>query len=134
MKGRGILLSLLLLSIVVDLTVLVFVGHIGQTVSWPLGDLGPAVMQDSYSVRSPALELPSGMLGDIPGGYPVYTGVPLYTPVLPCPGWPSASLGLPGLARPVDHTALLAAVLIAIVPVVVLVVLGRHSYGYSKTR
>ena len=38
-------------------------------------------MQDSYYIRSPGLESPFGMIGDIPGGYPLYSGNPLQSDI-----------------------------------------------------
>lgn len=104
-----------------------------QTVSWLFVDLGPAVMQDSYYIRSPGLESPYGMIGDTPGGYPLYSGNPLQS------GYPEdftdSSEILWYLSSPLPNLdTVLLAISFAVVPVAIILVLGRKSYGSTKTQ
>ena len=99
-----------------------------QSSSWPFTDIGPAVMQDSYYIRSPGLESPFGMIGDIPGGYPLYSGNPLQS------GSPENLTDWQFSTPPLDMNAVLLAISFAIVPVVLILILGRRSYGSTKTQ
>ncbi len=133
MKRRRLAPVILLLSLIFNAGVVIHFGI--RTVSlagWFLPSLGPAVIQDSYLGRAPALETLFGAIGDVPGGYPMYTGNPLQmddldrvgswmgTPLRPLP--PQSQIDIP--------TMLLALCMLAI-PVLTIIFLGRRSYGYS---
>jgi hypothetical protein len=91
-------------------------------------------MQDSYYVRSPGLESPYGVVGDIPGGYPIYVGNPLQSSV---PDNVTSSPNVVGWdysdATPEMKTLLLAIVFV-IAPITLILILGRRSYGSTKTQ
>jgi len=102
--------------------------------SWLFWDLGPAIMQDSYYIRAPGLESPYGIIGDVPGGYPFYSGNPLQ---------PYLSENLTESSNPVSWNLTTAsynlnevilAISFAIVPLAIILVLGRRSYGSTKTQ
>jgi len=108
--------------------------HTDLTSSWFFTDLGPAVMQDSYYIRAPGLESPYGIIGDIPGGYPLYSGNPLqaglhdnYTTPIGSTVWQY------GPPIPNMNTVILA-IIFAAVPVALILILGRRSYGSTKTQ
>jgi len=91
-------------------------------------------MQDSYYIRAPGLESPYGMIGDVPGGYPLYSGNPLQAEL---PGNLTDSSELPGwqFSSPVPNmNAVLLAITFAVVPIVLILILGRRSYGSTKTQ
>lgn len=92
-------------------------------------------MQDSYSNRAPALESPFGMIGDIPGGYPLYVGCPLQSnpPETLSPWIPSCDFGAWNLLTE-NIEMLLTALLISLIPLLVILVLGRKSFGSAKTQ
>jgi hypothetical protein len=102
---------------------------------WPFYDLGPAVIQDSFYMRAPGLESPFGIIGDIPGGYSLYTGNPLQT---------SSQETLTGIlgvqedwmvTHPIyDVITVVVALLFAVVPFFAIIIIGRRSYGSSKTQ
>ena len=105
-----------------------------QSSSWLFSDLGPAVMQDSYYIRAPGLESPYGMIGDIPGGYPLYSGNPLQSDS-PENLTDSSDLIDWQLSAPaLDMNAVLLAISFAVVPVALILILGRRSYGSTKTQ
>ena len=91
-------------------------------------------MQDSYYIRAPGLESPYGMIGDIPGGYPLYSGNPLQS------GSPENltdsidSVDWQFTAPALDMNTVLLAISFAIVPVALILILGRRSYGSTKTQ
>jgi hypothetical protein len=103
--------------------------------NWPFFDLGPAVIQDSFYMRAPGLESPFGMIGDVPGGYSLYTGNPLQT-------GPSDNLtGFLGVQDEwlINHphsdvSIIVLAILFAVIPFIVIIILGRRSYGSTKTQ
>jgi len=106
----------------------------GNLGSWLFWDLGPAIMQDSYYIRAPGLESPYGIIGDVPGGYPLYSGNPLE---------PYFSENLTGNSNPVNWNltpasyslnAMMLAISFAILPLAVILILGRRSYGSTKTQ
>jgi hypothetical protein len=84
--------------------------------------LGPAVIQDSNLGRAPALESPFGLIGDLPGLYSIYHGNPLQ-------GSEEISV-----VPTQNSEMLLFALLFGIVPVILVLFLGRRSYGSSKTQ
>ncbi|MCJ7817545.1 MAG: hypothetical protein MUP60_01735, partial [Candidatus Thorarchaeota archaeon] len=100
-----------------------------QSSSWLFSDLGPAVMQDSYYIRAPGLESPYGMIGDIPGGYPLYSGNPLQSDSPENLTDSSDSIDWQLSAPALDMNAVLLAISFAVVPVALILILGRRSYG-----
>jgi hypothetical protein len=105
-----------------------------DTQQWLFPELGPAVLQDSYFYRGPALESPFGIIGDVPGGYSIYSGNPLGADTPSgLTDWMYGSDALHlGTYYPSLSTALLASVPFVFL-VAVLLLLGRRSYGASKT-
>lgn len=102
--------------------------------SWLFIELGPAVMQDSYYFRSPGLESLYGIIGDIPGGYPLYSGNPLQSDTLGNYTTPSILSDWHHGAAILDMSAVLLAIVFAVVPVALILILGRKSYGSTKTQ
>ena len=88
-------------------------------------------MQDSYYIRSPGLESPFGMIGDIPGGYPLYSGNPLQSDL---PENLTDSADWQFSAPALNMNAILLAISFAVVPVALILILGRRSYGSTKTQ
>jgi len=111
-----------------------FYQNTGQSSYWLFTDLGPAVMQDSYYIRAPGLESPYGIIGDIPGGYTLYLGNPLqsdlydnYTIPIEPTDWQYGA--------PIPNMSTISlAIIFAAVPVALIVILGRRSYGSTKTQ
>ena len=101
---------------------------------WPFYDLGPAIIQDSYYVRAPSLESPFGLIGDIPGGYSLYSGNPLQTYSFNMSEWiiNQDAMGLSETAFGPEQ--LFLALGFAIIPIIFVILLGRKSYGATKTR
>ncbi|RLI60863.1 MAG: hypothetical protein DRO93_05930 [Candidatus Thorarchaeota archaeon] len=68
MKPKRLILGTLILAVLFNLGSVCVLGqsyrHSG---GWPLPEIGPAFLQDSYYGRSPALESVYGMIGDVPG-------------------------------------------------------------------
>jgi len=91
-------------------------------------------MQDSYYIRAPGLESPYGMIGDIPGGYPLYSGNPLQADAPENPTNSSDLIDWQFSTPPLDMNAVLFAISFALVPVALILVLGRRSYGSTKTQ
>lgn len=83
MKKKGIIPLAILISLVFNFGYALVYQNTGQSNPWPFWDLGPSIVQDSYFVRAPGLESFYGIFGDVPGGYPLYSGNPLqpYIPV-----------------------------------------------------
>jgi len=104
--------------------------------SWPFPELGVSVFQDSYHNRAPILESPFGVIGDIPGGYPFYAGSPLVgIPVSDRPSSVVAETGsLTVCASQPGIDMLILALAIAIIPLSLVILLGRRSYGMATTR
>ncbi|MHA1484271.1 MAG: hypothetical protein ACTSPR_03010 [Candidatus Thorarchaeota archaeon] len=107
----------------------------GHMTGWPFSDLGPAILQDSYLGRAPALESPFGMIGDIPGGYSLYTGSPVQAGSQDSlDEW----IGSPGpwiMSNPSPKLEFLViAAAFALVPLCLLAIIGRKSYGSTKTQ
>ncbi|NWF96116.1 MAG: hypothetical protein HXY34_08225 [Candidatus Thorarchaeota archaeon] len=102
---------------------------------WPLVELGPAIVQDSYTVRVPMLESPFGMIGDVPGGYSLYLGNPLQGRPMVFPGSiPHAQGDMHIIGPPHQEGPVALAVAMVLVPLLTLVLLGRRSYGAQQTR
>ncbi len=107
----------------------------GHMTGWPFSDLGPAILQDSYLGRAPALESPFGMIGDIPGGYSLYTGSPVQAgPPDSLNEWVSSPGPwiTPGPSPSFEF--LIVAAAFALVPLGLLTIIGRKSYGSTKTQ
>ncbi len=107
----------------------------GHMTGWPFSDLGPAILQDSYLGRAPALESPFGMIGDIPGGYSLYSGSPVQaSPLDSLEEWVSSPGPwiMPGPNPSLEFLVIAAA--FALVPLCLLAIIGRKSYGSTKTR
>ena len=103
--------------------------------AWLFPDLGPGVLQDSYYSRAPALESLFGAIGDVPGGYSLYAGSPLqggFSNNLST--WMAGSLPW-SLSTLNPHASVpLAAIVLAFVPLLAAFIIGRRSYGSTKTR
>jgi hypothetical protein len=101
---------------------------------WIFPELGPAVIQDSYHNRVPGLESPFGMIGDIPGGYSLYSGNPLQTGVHEnLTNWVNGPNQIMIQTPQPDLAPLFFSIALAIIPIILVIVLGRKSYGASKT-
>lgn len=123
MRKKHLLLLVMLLSLAFNVGFIIYqVSGVNDNASWIFPELGPAVIQDSYYGRAPGLESPIGLIGDIPGLYSMYRGNPLQT----------GDWGIPGVSPSVE--ILILAIAFALVPIVVVVALGRRSYGSSKTQ
>ena len=128
MRKKWIIPIVIVLSLIFNIGFALTFQNANHSSSWPFTDIGPAVMQDSYYIRSPGLESPFGMIGDIPGGYPLYSGNPLQS------GSPENLTDWQFSTPPLDMNAVLLAISFAIVPVVLILILGRRSYGSTKTQ
>jgi hypothetical protein len=135
MRKRSIIPILILASIAFNIGFALFTSHGERGIQWPFIDLGPAVIQDSYLARAPGLESPYGVIGDVPGGYSLYSGNPLQT---------GSSENLTGFLNIQDVwivnypnyniNTLLTAFLFSVIPILIIVILGRRSYGSTKTQ
>ncbi|MHA2071309.1 MAG: hypothetical protein ACW985_05935, partial [Candidatus Thorarchaeota archaeon] len=102
---------------------------------WVFADLGPAVIQDSYHDRAPALESPFGVIGDIPGGYSLYSGNPLQSDgSYNLSDWIAGEALFPISDGAIQFDYLLIAALFAFVPLMVIIIAGRRSFGSAKTQ
>ncbi|MHA1135158.1 MAG: hypothetical protein ACTSSE_01585 [Candidatus Thorarchaeota archaeon] len=133
MKKKWIIPIVIALSLIFNIGFALSAQITNQT-SWLFSDLGPAVMQDSYYIRSPGLESPYGMIGDIPGGYPVYLGNPLQSDSQGNFTFSSDQVDWNYTAPTSDEGTLLLAIVFAIVPITLILILGRRSYGSTKTQ
>lgn len=123
MRKKHLLLLVLFLSLAFNFGFIIYhVSGVGDNVAWIFPDLGPAVIQDSYYGRAPGLESPIGLIGDIPGLYSMYRGNPLQT----------GDWDIPGVS-PSGEIVILA-IAFALIPIIIVVALGRRSYGSSKTQ
>ena len=135
MRKRNLIPIVILASIAFNIGFVFFIGQGEGGIHWPFVDLGPAVIQDSFFVRAPGLESPYGMIGDVPGGYSLYTGNPLQS---------ESSVNLTGILgipdewvftfQHYDAGIILVAVLFAVAPLSIIIILGRRSYGSTKTQ
>ena len=135
MRKKRLIPIVILLSVAFNIGFVFLESQGNEGIQWPFVDLGPAVIQDSFFVRAPGLESPYGMIGDVPGGYSLYTGNPLQT---------EGSLNLTGILgihdewniafKHYDENILLVAVLFTVIPLFVIIILGRRSYGSTKTQ
>ena len=133
---RRLLLVVLLLSLSFNIISVMVIQMNAQASSrWPFPEVGPGIMQDSYHDQAPVLESPFGMIGDIPGGYSLYTGSPLQAySDQNVSTWIETHMpwAIPAIT-PNIHVVLFAA-LFAILPLVIVAAVGRRSYGTAKTR
>ena len=136
MTRRQLLVILILASTSFNVLSFIAVGLKGTTYSgWPFTDLGPAVIQDSYHDRAPSLESPFGMIGDVPGGYSPYSGNPLQHEVFDdLSDWISGEAPFSIGIDSIEYGYLFLAALIAIVPLLVVIIAGRRSFGSAKTQ
>ncbi len=134
MRRRQLIPIIMLLSIVFNIGFAFYINSTGSQTQWIFPELGPAVIQDAYHNRAPALESPFGQIGDIPGGYSLYRGSPLQRGVYDdLADWfesPGFSIRV---SPPIDITAFVLAVSLLVIPSMILIVVGRRSYGSSKT-
>ena len=133
---KRMILTALLLSISFNVLAAFAVSAFPRTSqAWLFPDLGPGILQDSYYSRAPALESLFGAIGDTPGGYSLYEGSPLqggFNDNLST--WMAGSLPW-SLPTPNPHaSATLAAIAVAVFPLLVVFIVGRRSYGSTKTR
>ena len=123
MKGKRVIILLLVVSVLFNITFISI-----QTMredadpQWIFPELGPAVIQDSAFGRSPVLESPIGIIGDLPGGYSLYNGNPLQTGNLTIP------------IQYIDESVLVIIVVLGVIPTLAVFIMGRRSYGSSKTQ
>ena len=102
--------------------------------TWLFTDLGPAIIQDSYSMRAPGLESPYGLIGDIPGGYSLYNGNPLQTSIPDTlSDWLVSQSDLILTNSQFNPIPLFLALGFTIIPLLFVLLMGRKSYGASKT-
>jgi hypothetical protein len=134
MRKRGMIPIIILLSLVLNIGYAITVQDSNRATQWPFFELGPSVIQDSFYVRAPGVESPFGIIGDVPGGYSLYTGNPLQsgkdnslanftTPQLWVYGQPI-----------IEMSVILLGVFFALIPVTLILFLGRRSYGSTKTQ
>ncbi|MFO7835171.1 MAG: hypothetical protein R6V83_00830 [Candidatus Thorarchaeota archaeon] len=103
---------------------------------WPFPELGPSIVQDSYSFRAPMLETIHGILGDIPGGYSLYRGNPIVSPVI---HENPVSLDIPLSPIPVGRQLanlriIMLFIAFSLIPPAIIILIGRSSYGRKKAR
>ncbi|MHA1924369.1 MAG: hypothetical protein ACXABV_06000 [Candidatus Thorarchaeota archaeon] len=136
MTRRQLLVLLILASTAFNVLFIIVAGTESQAESeWPFVDLGPAVIQDSYHNRAPVLESPFGMIGDVPGGYSPYSGNPLQNDVPEgLSDWIAGETPFSVEDMLIQIEYLLLAVLFAIIPLLVIIIAGRKSFGSAKTQ
>ena len=125
----------ILISTAFNIWVAIVIDSNATSYGWPFSELGPAILQDSYYSRAPGLETVYGTIGDVPGGYSLYSGSPLQDSDL------NTTAALPHFAQPwpifiqtIEGPMLMLAVLFAVVPLISIIIIGRRSYGSTKTR
>lgn len=133
---KRLLLSILMGSLFLNVCSIVIIQmHAESPASWPFPEIGPGIIQDSYHDQAPVLESPFGMIGDVPGGYSLYAGSPIQSfsdQNLSTMIGPYVSWALPAIT--LDIEIVLLAALVIIVPLAIVSVIGRRSYGTAKTR
>lgn len=136
MTRRQLLVLLLFASIVFNVLFVIVIG-VGNDMhtGWAFADLGPAVIQDSYHDRAPALESPFGVIGDMPGGYSLYSGNPLQSGTShDLSDWIEGDSPFSVEGSAIGFGYLMLAALFGFVPLVVIIVAGRRSFGSAKTQ
>ena len=101
---------------------------------WLFPEIGPSIVQDSYYIRAPGVESPFGIIGDIPGGYSLYTGSPLQVGEFNNQTYSQMDTAWIYGQPTFDYSIILLGVLFTVVPVSLILLLGRRSYGSTKTR
>ncbi|MFX0108815.1 MAG: hypothetical protein ACFE7R_11055, partial [Candidatus Hodarchaeota archaeon] len=134
-QKRHLVIGLILVSVVFNLSVLLLQSTSSRPQSsWYFPELGPAVIQDSFLGRAPSLESPFGMIGDIPGGYSLYSGNPLQKPMNSnVSEWIGGSAPWVLTKPQPSWNVLFSAILLALVPSSIIIMLGRRSFGSAKT-
>ena len=135
MRKGSLLIVIILLTSAFNIGFLLMSSSTDENTSfWPFYDLGPAIIQDSYYVRAPGLESPFGLIGDIPGGYSLYSGNPLQTYSSNTSDWiiNQEAMGLAEISFGSEQ--LFLALGFTIIPFIFVIFLGRKSYGATKTR
>lgn len=123
MNGKKIVLAFIIISTSFNFLFIVSQDSThSEDVQWLFPELGPAVIQDSGFGRSPALESPFNIIGDLPGSYPLYDGNPLQHD------------GVAIRQHPVEGEVLFIAIAFCVIPLSFVLVIGRRSYGASKTQ
>ena len=135
LNKRILILVVFLVSFLFNVLFISFTQMQGDSDSgWIFPELGPAVIQDSYHNRAPGLESPFGMIGDIPGGYSLYSGNPLQTGVYEnLTNWVNGPNQIMIQAPQPELAPLFFSIALTIIPIFLIIVLGRKSYGASKT-
>jgi len=134
MRKRGMIPIIILLSIAFNIGYAITAQGPNRATQWPFFELGPAIMQDSFYIRAPGVESPFGIIGDVPGGYSLYTGNPLQSGI-DSNQIDSTTLQVWIYGQPViDMSAILLGVLFTLIPVAVILFIGRRSYGSTKTQ
>ena len=136
MRRKSLLVLLLAVSLSFNIGFFVLASVLNvQAPSWPFAELGPALVQDSYSGRAPSLEAPFGMIGDVPGGYSLYMGNPLQeSPSSNLSEWIDGIEYVVFYANPLQADVLIAVILVSLCPIVTVIAIGRKSFGSKKTR
>lgn len=123
MNGKRIILVIIIASL--SFNGIFIVGQNlteSNDIRWLFPEIGPAVIQDSNLGRAPSIESPFGIIGDLPGLYPIYDGNPLqYVSAIEPHQFPNTEI-------------VILAVMFSIIPFSIVVILGRRSYGASKTQ
>ena len=136
MTRRQLLVILILASTAFNVLFVIMIGvSTDMQTRWAFAELGPAVIQDSYHDRAPALESPFGMIGDIPGGYSLYSGNPLQNAVsYDLSDWIAGEAPFSIEDDAFQFEYLILAALFAFVPLMVIIFVGRRSFGSAKTQ
>ncbi len=134
-RSSLIIILIIVISTTFNLLFLVFQSNTNEnSLTWLFNDLGPAIIQDSFSIRAPGLESPFGLIGDIPGGYSLYHGNPLQTNIPnSLVDWLVSQNELIIPNPQFDSNPLFLALGFAIIPLLFVLLMGRRSYGASKT-
>lgn len=134
-RNGQIILFIIIISTIFNFLFLFLQSSVnGDPLTWLFPDLGPAIIQDSYSTRAPGLESPFGLIGDIPGGYSLYNGNPLQTNIPDTlTDWLVSQNGLILANLQSDPIPLFLALGFTILPLLFVLLMGRKSYGASKT-
>jgi hypothetical protein len=136
MTRRQLLVLLILASTTFNVLFVIVAGIKNDTqTGWVFADLGPAVIQDSYHDRAPALESPFGMIGDVPGGYSLYSGNPLQNEdSYNLSDWIAGEAPFSLEDSTILFDYFILAALFAFVPLIVIIMAGRRSFGSAKTQ
>jgi hypothetical protein len=134
MRKRGLIPIIIILSILFNLGYAITAQNTNRINQWPFFELGPAIMQDSFYIRAPGVESPFGIIGDVPGGYSLYSGNPLQSEIdNNQTGFVNPQIWIYGRAD-IEMPIVLLGIFFALIPVVLLLFMGRRSYGSTKTQ